>query len=117
MASPGTALDILLRARELPWCQGAFARDAAGGLVDFRDAKAVSFCSVGAMRRVALSSHGGSHSGLLRACELLEQAWKEHLGLRRRPRRTLEALNDRANEPEVRAVQDRAIELARTEVR
>lgn len=111
-----TALDILLKARELPWCQGAYACDAAGEPTYYGAPGAVSFCLAGACRRAAVDL-GVPPSRAHEVEELLSRVLPPHpdgsaFGC-------IEGFNDAPNrtEAEVRAVQDRAIELARQEAR
>lgn len=105
--SPPTALDILRRARELPWTRGAYARAADGSPVFYGSVTAVRFCLAGACRRAAVELGAPRSLNVCEAEEALVLAlppdWKGY--------RSLEEYNDARDrtEAEVRAVEDLAI--------
>lgn len=102
-----TALDILIKARELisdpeRWTQGAYAKDSSGREVYDSDA-AVCWCGIGALRRVA----GYDYLSRSKAIDFLHKTARE-AGFD-----YFQDFNDSSTHAEVLAAFDRAIEAAR----
>lgn len=72
-----TVKQILIDARllvESGWCQGAFARDRDGEVVDFASPVAAAFCMAGAIHRVTIGEPYTENNERVKAHQLLAHA-------------------------------------------